>query len=97
MEKSYEMSKLMLWIGILILNLKRNQFAAACQIDYFLKTEWDKDILTAMHSIGQLLNYHVRRKHQQRGKQHLMINLFMLKIHQTLTKMTMKGDAYTFF
>lgn len=44
MEKSYQMSKLMLWIGILILNLKRNQFAAACQIDYFLKTEWDKDI-----------------------------------------------------
>ena len=37
MEKSYEMSKLMLWIGILILNLKRNQFAAACQIDYFFK------------------------------------------------------------
>ena len=42
--------------------LKRNQFAAACQIDYFLKTEWDKDILTATHSIGQLLNYHVKRK-----------------------------------
>ena len=45
-----------------------------------------------MHSIGLILNYDVRQEYQERGKQHLTINLFMLKMHQKLTKMMMKSD-----
>ena len=47
-----------------LIYLKRNPVIVARPIDHIFKQLWDKEILSGMHPIGQILNYDERREFQ---------------------------------
>ena len=58
--------------------LKRNPVTVARQIDYIFKKVFGTVILSAMHPIGQILNYDDRREFQNRGTEHVHVPIHVM-------------------